>query len=365
MALPKPHSSTSSQLVVNTTQDVPPKPNPNPPPPNTNPSLENLRRHSILQQYGGVPRRGKNQVYMLEEAAKRAINLERFLAGKREIDADVSNNFIHKTSIQLSSPTPHSNPGLASLLPAMVLKVCTIKEVTMICVENSKWMRNGDYAPTRFQVLVHYSMCTSMVFQPLLTRPFYLISPFKWVRRKLLPWLQLKLHLLHPNHLPMLQVNHLGLIVLTRGTHIDPKEEKEGEVGPYSSNVNQFDTPLHIPRAKIDPPKQVTKHRPLNYHVQEMANDGIVEDLFHVHTTISLLQLLQTCPEQRAKLLKLLNMVETPLDNIIVFYPSTLTESSKNVSHPLKIYVEIGDRRVWRCIVDEGSTILIISYSTM
>lgn len=29
--------------------------------------------------------------------------------------------------------------------------VFSIKQATMICIDNSEWMRNGDYIPSRFQ----------------------------------------------------------------------------------------------------------------------------------------------------------------------------------------------------------------------
>lgn len=31
--------------------------------------------------------------------------------------------------------------------------MCIYSQATMICVDNSEWMRNGDYAPSRFQAL--------------------------------------------------------------------------------------------------------------------------------------------------------------------------------------------------------------------
>lgn len=28
---------------------------------------------------------------------------------------------------------------------------CVVNQATVICIDNSEWMRNGDYSPTRFQ----------------------------------------------------------------------------------------------------------------------------------------------------------------------------------------------------------------------
>lgn len=32
-----------------------------------------------------------------------------------------------------------------------VWMLCCVVQATMVCMDNSEWMRNGDYSPTRFQ----------------------------------------------------------------------------------------------------------------------------------------------------------------------------------------------------------------------
>jgi hypothetical protein len=50
----------------------------------------------------------------------------------------------------------NSNPeppmALAAINKCRVIRI-VLQQATMICIDNSEWMRNGDYPPTRFQAM--------------------------------------------------------------------------------------------------------------------------------------------------------------------------------------------------------------------
>ncbi|KAI3731002.1 hypothetical protein L1987_62185 [Smallanthus sonchifolius] len=56
-------------------------------------------------------------------------------------------------AIVVSKKTRDSSPKHNSVivLPFLLQSLTMVLEATMICIDNSEWMRNGDYSPTRFQ----------------------------------------------------------------------------------------------------------------------------------------------------------------------------------------------------------------------
>jgi hypothetical protein len=82
--------------------------------------------------------------------------------------------------------------------------------------------------------------------------------------------------------------------------------------------------PLHLEQPSLDtvlrrPPKGVIQKSTFNPHARAAQNYNIVEDLAQAPSTMSALEVLQTCPAQRKALLKAIGGIDPADTNLIVF----------------------------------------------
>jgi hypothetical protein len=124
--------------------------------------------------------------------------------------------------------------------------------------------------------------------------------------------------------------------------------------------------PLHIERPSLDtvlrPPKGVVKNLAFNPHARAAQNYSIVEDLAQAPSTMSALEVLQSCPAQRRALLKVIGGIDPTDSNLIV---SNLDDHIPRLPPQLafQIQVVIADKSIFQTVVDEGASTCVMSFS--
>jgi hypothetical protein len=92
-----------------------------------------------------------------------------------------------------------------------------------------------------------------------------------------------------------------------------------------------------------------------NPHARAAQNYSIVEDLAQAPSTMSSLEVLQSCPAQRRALLKAIGGID-PIDtNLIVF---NLEDHIPRLPPQLvfQIQVVVSDKSICRTVIDEGAS---------
>jgi hypothetical protein len=114
-------------------------------------------------------------------------------------------------------------------------------------------------------------------------------------------------------------------------------------------------TPLHIPRI----PLRRNVHNP---QAREAHNYNLVDDLAQSPVSMSVLEVLQTCPTQQKSLLSALGEVDPTDTQLITFYLDSGEPHLPSLI-AFQILVKIWNIIVHRCIIDEGASTCIMSKS--
>ena len=113
----------------------------------------------------------------------------------------------------------------------------------------------------------------------------------------------------------------------TRAKDYSLSKEKFDDLPPSlvqpSPTTPPTNGPLHLERPSLDtvlrPPKGVVHKSAFNPHARAAQNYSIVEDLAQAPSTMSALEVLQSCPTQWKALLKAVGGIEPTDMNLIVF----------------------------------------------
>jgi hypothetical protein len=119
-----------------------------------------------------------------------------------------------------------------------------------------------------------------------------------------------------------------NVALMTRAKYYSPSKEKVDDLPPAlvqpSPATPPSNDPLHLERPSLDtvlrpPPKGVVRKSAFNPHARVAQNYNIVEDLAHAPSTMSSLEVLQSCPAQWKALLKAIGGIDPTDTNLIVF----------------------------------------------
>jgi hypothetical protein len=158
--------------------------------------------------------------------------------------------------------------------------------------------------------------------------------------------------------------------IATRAKDYSPSKEKVDNlppdlVQPSPSNPPK-NGPLHLERPSLDtvlrPPKGVVKKSAFNPHAHAAQNYSIVEDLAQAPSTMSALEVLQSCPAQRRALLKAIGGIDPTNMNLIVF---ELEDHIPRLPPQLafQIQVVVSDKNIYRTVIDEGASTCVMSFT--
>jgi hypothetical protein len=113
------------------------------------------------------------------------------------------------------------------------------------------------------------------------------------------------------------------------------------------------ETPLRIPRIPL-------RRNVNNPQARATHNYSLVDDLAQSPATMSVLEVLQTCPTQRKSLLSTLGAVD-PADTRLITFDLDCGEPHLPTLVAFQIPVKIQNITVHRCIIDEGASTCIMS----
>jgi hypothetical protein len=122
--------------------------------------------------------------------------------------------------------------------------------------------------------------------------------------------------------------------------------------------------PLQIEKPSFDsilcPPKSTIQKSTFNPHSRAAQNYNIVEDLAQAPCTMSALEVLQHCPNQRRILLASIGTFDPESSNYITF---NLDDHQPRLSHQLafQIDVVVHNQQIHRTILDEGASTCVMS----
>jgi hypothetical protein len=99
-----------------------------------------------------------------------------------------------------------------------------------------------------------------------------------------------------------------------------------------------------------------------NPHARVAQNYNIVEDLAQVPSTMSSLEVLQSCPAQRRALLKAIGGIDPTDTNLIVF---DLEDHIPRLPPQLafQIQVVVSDKNICRTVIDEGASTCVMYFT--
>jgi hypothetical protein len=135
-------------------------------------------------------------------------------------------------------------------------------------------------------------------------------------------------------------------------------------VQPPSSN-SPPNGPLHLERLSLDtflstPPKGVFHNSSFNLHAHAAQNYSIVEDLAHTPSTMSSLEVLQSCPTQQKELLKAIGGIDPTDTNLIIFdLEYHIPRLSPQLAFQIQVIVE--NKNICRTVIDEGASTCFMS----
>jgi hypothetical protein len=161
-----------------------------------------------------------------------------------------------------------------------------------------------------------------------------------------------------------------NVALTTRAKDYTPSKEKVDDSPPTlvqpSPSTPPTNGPFHLERLSLDtvlrPPKGVVRKSDFNPHARAAQNYSIVEDMAQAPSTMSTLEVLQSCPAQRKALLKAIGGID-PIDtNLIIFdledhiprFPPQL---------PFQIQVVVSDKNICRTVIDEGASMCVMSFA--
>jgi hypothetical protein len=114
-----------------------------------------------------------------------------------------------------------------------------------------------------------------------------------------------------------------------------------------------IEPPLHIPRI----PLCRNVHNP---QARVAHNYSLVDDLAQSSATMSVLEVLQTCPTQRKSLLSTLGAVN-PIDTQLIIFDLDSGEPRLTTLITFQIPIKIQNITVHLCIIHEGASTCIMS----
>jgi hypothetical protein len=161
-----------------------------------------------------------------------------------------------------------------------------------------------------------------------------------------------------------------NIALTTRAKDYTPSKEKVDDLPPDLVQPPPpnppTNGPLHLERPSLDtvlrPPKGVVKKSAFNPHARAAQNYSIVEDLAQAPSTMSALEVLQSCPAQRRALLKAIGGIDPTDMNLIVF---NLDDHIPRLPPQLafQIQVVVSDKSICRTVIDEGASTCVMSFS--
>jgi hypothetical protein len=119
-----------------------------------------------------------------------------------------------------------------------------------------------------------------------------------------------------------------NVAITTRAKYYYPSKEKFDTLPPSlvqpPPSTSPPNGPLHLERWSSDivlrPPRKSVVHKSsFNTHARASQNYNIVEDLVQAPSTMSTLEVLQSCPAQRKALLKAISGIDPTDTNLIIF----------------------------------------------
>jgi hypothetical protein len=122
---------------------------------------------------------------------------------------------------------------------------------------------------------------------------------------------------------------------------------------PLVIRLPNAETPLCIPHILL----RRNVHNP---QARASHNYSLVDDFEQSPTTMSVLEVLQTCPTQRKSLLSALGVVD-PVDTQLITFDLDSGEPRLPALITFQIPVKIWNITVHRCIIDEGASTCIMS----
>jgi hypothetical protein len=133
---------------------------------------------------------------------------------------------------------------------------------------------------------------------------------------------------------------------------------------PRETNPTPAAPPLVIPRPTAEPPLRIPRI-PLRRNVHNPQaraahNYSLVDDLAQSPATMSVLEVLQTCPTQWKSLLSALGAVD-PADTRLITFDLDNSEPRLPAAVAIQVPVKIRNITVHRCIIDEGASTCIMS----
>jgi hypothetical protein len=160
-----------------------------------------------------------------------------------------------------------------------------------------------------------------------------------------------------------------NVALTTRAKDYSPSKEKVDDLPPAlvqpSPATPPTNGPLHLERPSLDtvlrpPPKGVIRKSAFNPHARAAQNYSIVEDLAQAPSTMSALEVLQSCPAQWKALLKAIGGIDPTDMNLIVF---DLEDHIPRLPPQLafQIQVVVSDKNICRTVIDEGASTCVMS----
>jgi hypothetical protein len=138
----------------------------------------------------------------------------------------------------------------------------------------------------------------------------------------------------------------------------------ESTTTPPETNPTPTGPPLVIPHPSSEPPLRIPRI-PLRRNVHNPQaraahNYSLVDDLAQSPVTMSVLEVLQTCPTQRKSLLSALGSVD-PTDTRLITFDLDSCEPHLPAAVAIQIPIKIWNITIHRCIIDEGASTCIMS----
>jgi hypothetical protein len=161
-----------------------------------------------------------------------------------------------------------------------------------------------------------------------------------------------------------------NVALTTRAKDYTPSKEKVDDSPPTlvqpSPPTPPTNGPLHLERSSLDivlrPPKGVVRKSNFNQHARAAQNYSIVEDLAQAPSTMSALEVLQSCPAQQKALLKAIGGIDPTNTNLIIF---DLEDHIPRLPPQLmfQIQVVVSDKNICRTVIDEGASTCVMSFA--
>jgi hypothetical protein len=162
------------------------------------------------------------------------------------------------------------------------------------------------------------------------------------------------------------------ITLTTRAKYYPSSKEKVDDIPPslvqQSPSAPPSNDPLHLERPNPDtvlrpPPKGVVRKSAFNPHARVDHNYSIVEYLAQAPSTMSALEVLQSCPTQWKALLKAIDAIDPTDTNLIIF---DLEDHIPRLPPQLafRIQVVVSDKNICRTFIDEGASMCVMSIAS-